>query len=280
MATAQPPFSSPSIRSAGTTTSSKNTSANSRSPLIISSGATVMPGRVHVDEERGDAAVPRVGRSRSREEHAAVGVLRQAGPDLLAVDDPSSTRVRGVALGRGAAAQRRQVAPRARLGEALAPDLGAREQAGDDLGGQLGRREVDEGGREHLDQRVEPGIREVAPRDAPRRAPSAASGSRLVRRRAPAIRIASSPPRTGSTSRAASERCGRRAFRAGRTGARAPRGARRASAVELRAVVGEVGARESPMPVFGESHSHRICWEPGRPARRLARPLPVMRSER
>ena len=164
MATAQPPFSSPSIRSAGTTTSSKNTSANSRSPLIISSGATRDPRRVHVDEERGDAPVPRIRRSRAREQHAAVGVLGQAGPDLLAVDHPGRRRA-GVALGHGAAAQGREVAPRVRLGEALAPELGAREQAGDDLGGELRRREVDQRGREHLDQREEPGIREVARRE-------------------------------------------------------------------------------------------------------------------
>ena len=72
IATAQPPFSSPSMRSAGTTTSSKNTSANSCTPLIISIGATVMPGRVHVDEERGDAAVARLGGPGAREQHAAV----------------------------------------------------------------------------------------------------------------------------------------------------------------------------------------------------------------
>jgi hypothetical protein len=44
IATAQPPPTSPSTRSAGTTTSSKNTSANSGTPLIISIGATVIPG--------------------------------------------------------------------------------------------------------------------------------------------------------------------------------------------------------------------------------------------
>ena len=56
MATAQPPFSSPSIRSAGTTTSSKNTSANSSSPLSISRGATVIPG---VSMSTKNAVMPR-----------------------------------------------------------------------------------------------------------------------------------------------------------------------------------------------------------------------------
>ena len=88
IATAQPPLTSPSMRSAGTTTSSKNTSANSRTPLIISSGATVIPG---VSMSTKNAVMPRwrdSGRSGARQQHAAVGVLRQARPDLLAVDHP------------------------------------------------------------------------------------------------------------------------------------------------------------------------------------------------
>ena len=44
------------MRSAGTTTSSKNTSANSWSPLIISMGATVMPG---VSMSTKNAVMPR-----------------------------------------------------------------------------------------------------------------------------------------------------------------------------------------------------------------------------
>ncbi len=56
IATAQPPLTSPRIRSAGTTTSSKNTSANSRTPLIISIGATVTPG---VSMSTKNAVMPR-----------------------------------------------------------------------------------------------------------------------------------------------------------------------------------------------------------------------------
>ena len=67
-----------------------------------------------------------------------------------------------IALGHGAAAQRSEIAPRVRLGEPLAPQLGAREQAGNHLGRQLGRREIDERRREDLDQREEARIREVA----------------------------------------------------------------------------------------------------------------------
>ena len=44
IATAQPPFTSPRMRSAGTTTSSKNTSANSGAPLSSANGRTVIPG--------------------------------------------------------------------------------------------------------------------------------------------------------------------------------------------------------------------------------------------
>ena len=151
IATAQPPFSSPSIRSAGTTTSSKNTSANSRSPLIISSGETVMPGvfmstkKAVMPRWRESAGPVRV-RSTQRSEYWA---------RLVQTFCPLITHRRrraGVAVGNGAAAQGRQVAARARLREALAPHLGAREQAGDHLGGELGWSEVDDGRREHLDE--------------------------------------------------------------------------------------------------------------------------------
>ena len=124
IATAQPPFTSPRMRSAGTTTSSKNTSANSGAPLIISNGRTVIPG---VSMSTKNAVMPRCadpgGPVRVRSTHA-VGVLRQAGPHLLAVDHP-------VVVGPGRPArQRGEVAPGARLGEALAPHLVAAEQLG------------------------------------------------------------------------------------------------------------------------------------------------------
>ena len=64
MATAQPWPSSPSVRSNGTTTSSKNTSQNSGAPCMVSIGRTRDAGRVHVDEQRGDAAVGRLGACR------------------------------------------------------------------------------------------------------------------------------------------------------------------------------------------------------------------------
>ena len=88
IATAQPPFTSPRIRSAGTTTSSKNTSANSLHAVDHLDRRDGDPRRVHVDEERGDAAVARLGRPGARQQHAPIGVLRQARPDLLAVDHP------------------------------------------------------------------------------------------------------------------------------------------------------------------------------------------------
>ena len=177
IATAQPPFSSPSIRSAGTTTSSKNTSANSRSPLIISSGATVIPG---VSMSTKNAVMPRwresAGpvrvRSTQRSEYWA-RLVQTFWPLITHV-----VAVRGVAVGNRAAAQRRQVASRARLREPLAPHLGAREQAGDDLGGELGRREVDErSARAPRSARRARDRRGRAPR-SPRRARCAASASR------------------------------------------------------------------------------------------------------
>ena len=56
IATAQPPSTSPRTRSAGTTTSSKKTSANSWTPLSISIGDTVMPG---VSMSTKNAVMPR-----------------------------------------------------------------------------------------------------------------------------------------------------------------------------------------------------------------------------
>ena len=122
------------------------------------------PGRVHVDEERGDAPMARFGWSGAREQHAAVGVLREARPDLLPVDHPRRRGAR-VAVGIGAAAQRREVAAGAGLGEALAPQLGAGQQPRHDVGGELRRRVVDERRREDLDEREQPGIGQVARRD-------------------------------------------------------------------------------------------------------------------
>ena len=163
IATAQPPFSSPSMRSAGTATSSKNTSANSCSPLIISIGETVMPG---VSMSTRNAVMPRW-----RESGAPVRVSSTQRSEycarLVHTFWPLITPRRPVAVGDGPARERRQVAAGARLGEALAPEFRAREQAGDDLGRELGRREVDEGRREHLDQaRRGPGRRGRAPASA------------------------------------------------------------------------------------------------------------------
>ena len=56
IATAQPPSTSPRMRSPGTTTSSKNTSANSGAPLSSSNGRTVMPG---VSKSTKNAVMPR-----------------------------------------------------------------------------------------------------------------------------------------------------------------------------------------------------------------------------
>ena len=77
IATAQPWPSSPSVRSNGTSTSSKKTSQNSGSPCIVSIGPHGDAGRVHVDEERGDAPVGRLERAGAREQHAP---LRRTGP--------------------------------------------------------------------------------------------------------------------------------------------------------------------------------------------------------
>ena len=103
IATAQPPFTSPRIRSAGTTTSSKNTSANSRTPLIISSGATVIPGvsmstKNAVMPRWRDSAGPVRVSSTQRSEYCA-RLVQTFWPLITHVD-----AVAGVAVGDGAAA--------------------------------------------------------------------------------------------------------------------------------------------------------------------------------
>src|SRR6202000_362140 len=77
-------------------------------------------GSVQVDEERGDAVVAGCG---AGEQNTPGGELRDAGPDLLPVDDPV------VPVLDRAGSQRRQVAARSRLGKALTPLLFAPEQA-------------------------------------------------------------------------------------------------------------------------------------------------------
>ena len=119
-----------------------------------------MPGRVHVDEERGDRFVVRGSRrAGAGEQHAPRRVLREAGPHLLAVDDPL------VAALLGARGQGRQVAAGAGFGEALAPGLTARQQPRHHLRGEFGSRVVDHRRRQHLEHRVRPGLVEPAADD-------------------------------------------------------------------------------------------------------------------
>ena len=149
----------PRTRSTGTTTSSKKTSQNSWAPCIVSIGRTVMPALSMSTNSAvipwcADSAVPvRV------EEHAPLRVLGQAGPHLLAVDPPAGVGARGPAREGG------EVAPRAGLGEALAPDLVAAQQARHHVGRQRRGRVVDHRGRQHLGHGVDAGLDEVAGRE-------------------------------------------------------------------------------------------------------------------
>ena len=240
MATAQPPLSSPIIRSAGTTTSSKNTSANSRSPLIISIGATRIPG---ASMSTKNAVMPRwrdFDRSRAREQHAAVGVLGQAGPDLLTVDDPGLVAVRASPSGTARQLKDARSLPVPGSENPWHHISAPESRRGIDLGGELGPREVDEGGREHLDEGVDPGIREVARRD--RRAELRAQHRRAAQS-ADALRPAESHPARVEQDRLDAlhlrdvfvERSGRRV-----AAARAPRGVHRATRGAGR------GSRRSP----------------------------------
>ena len=229
IATAQPPFSSPSIRSAGTTTSSKNTSANSRSPLIISSGATVIPG---VSMSTKNAVMPRwreSGGPGAREQHAAVGVLRQAGPDLLAVDHP---RRRG--------ARRRRREPRGSAATQVAARCPAPRSPGTTArrpraGGARPRRRAS-GGAKSMSVGASTSISEKSPGSARSRAGERRAELGAQHRRAAAAADALRPavlhPARVEQDRLHAlhlgdvvvERSGR-----GVTAARAPRGARRAT---------------------------------------------------
>ena len=120
-AMSQPWPSLPTMFSRGTRTSSRKTSLNSLSPFICRSGRTSTPGtRMSMMNIVMPLCLGTSGFG-AREQDAEVGVLRVAGPDLLAVD-----HVR-VAVEHGARRERREVGARAGLAVALAPDLLGRE---------------------------------------------------------------------------------------------------------------------------------------------------------
>ena len=77
------------MRSAGTTTSSKYTSQNSSTPCMVRSGRTSMPG---VSMSTKNAVMPAWSGPGAGQQDAARRVLREAGPHLLAVDDPRRRR--------------------------------------------------------------------------------------------------------------------------------------------------------------------------------------------
>ena len=76
---------------------------------------------LHVHDEVGEALVLRRVLVGARHEHAPLGLVRVGGPDLLPGHHPLAVRLHGARL------QRREVRARLGLGEALAPDLVARE---------------------------------------------------------------------------------------------------------------------------------------------------------
>ena len=87
MATAHPPSSSPTMRSAGTCTSSNATSASSSVPLACSIGRTSTPGERRSTMNAVRPAVPRLGGAGAGQHEAPGGVAGPARPDLAAVDD-------------------------------------------------------------------------------------------------------------------------------------------------------------------------------------------------
>ena len=169
-ATAQPWFTSPITSSSGTSTSSRNSWQNSASPLISLMSSTVTPGACDRDREPGEAAVLGCVPVGAREAHAVVGVVRRAGPDLRAGEDPP------VAVAHRARAHAREVGAGLGLREELHEQLVAREHPRDVAGEELRRRvaqhrlparaERDPAGRPEVGQRG----RAATPRRTPGRA--------------------------------------------------------------------------------------------------------------
>ena len=101
MAMSQPPLISPTTFARGTRTSSKNTSLKSSSPVICVSGRTVTPGLCMSTSRNVMPLCLGASRIGAHQQHAPVGVAREARPDLLAGDD----EVVAVEVGAGLAAR-------------------------------------------------------------------------------------------------------------------------------------------------------------------------------
>ena len=103
VATAQPPSSGPSSAEAGTRTSSRNTSANSASPVRVRSGRALDPGeRMSTTRQEMPWCLATSGLVRTKSAHQSATVPDR-GPDLL----PGHHEV--VAVAHGPGPQRRQV---------------------------------------------------------------------------------------------------------------------------------------------------------------------------
>ena len=120
------------MRSKGTSTSSKKTSENSGTPCIASSGRTAIPG---LSMSTKSAVIPRWADSgvpvRTRSTQRCANWAKLVHTFCPLTSQPSSVRV-------ARQARDAEVAPGARLGEALAPGLVAPQQARHHLGRQVG----------------------------------------------------------------------------------------------------------------------------------------------
>ena len=124
MAGVHPSSTRPSTFATGTRTLVKKTSLNPESPESIRRGRTVTPSLfMSTSRHVMPLCLGASGLVRTSSMHQSA-TWAIAGPDLLAIDDER------VARQHGAGSERRQVAPRVGLGEALAPDMFAREDGG------------------------------------------------------------------------------------------------------------------------------------------------------
>jgi len=142
--------------------------------------------RVHVDEERGDPPVARLRRPGAREQHAPVRVLREARQTFCPLITNSTRGPRRRREPRGIRARRgrcRCPVPRTPGTTSRRPTTAAAPPRPRARG-----REIDERGGEHLDEREQPGIRQVAGGQRGARARCAASATRRARPPPPASR--------------------------------------------------------------------------------------------
>ncbi len=151
-ATRQPSWRSPILFVVGNTDVLEEDLVEMREPRHLPQRSDLYAGRLHVEQEPGDALVLRSLGVGPGEKEAPLRVVGPRRPHLLAVDDPL------VAVGHSGGAQRRQVGSGSRFREQLAPDLLAGEQRWKEPASLFIRAVGDDGGAAERDADAEHGV--------------------------------------------------------------------------------------------------------------------------